>query len=268
MAGQLQVFAGFESSSEDKCIDGCRWTQIQSGARIVWNEDGKPMRLIAPRSKRPVGKYNSRKAGRFLAHESRGHGLVGGEKLGLMICEIDPHVDDVRSQHLRFDLIIDGTLHEYYPDMVRLMHDGTVEVVEVKKDDLWKRDRDYRMKIEAARALCRELGMRFTVWTHRLMVPIDRVRENIVRIQMDRRARVDDAQIILATAHLRSRGGEATMGDLKDVLDVGCRFTAEAAVRAMMCRGHLVIALDQRHDDDAQVALFERCRAPLLEHAA
>jgi hypothetical protein len=54
------------------------WQDLRIGARIVWTPDGKPIRDIAPRSKTPVGKYNSRKAGRFLAHRSRGHGFVGG----------------------------------------------------------------------------------------------------------------------------------------------------------------------------------------------
>ncbi|MBL7372868.1 hypothetical protein INQ23_26505, partial [Escherichia coli] len=91
---------------------------LQRSVRIAWTPNGDPVRQIAPRSRLSVGRYNSRKAGRMLPHQSRGHGRIGGEKLALMTCEIDPGILDFRSQHIRFDLLSGGAARSYFPDIV------------------------------------------------------------------------------------------------------------------------------------------------------
>ena len=195
---RLELFGGIRA---DQWSDAPRaeasWGDLTGGSRVVWTANGEPVRQILPRSRLPVGRYNSRKAGRMLHHQSRGHGKVGGEKLALMICEIDPAVVDYRSQHVRFDLVLNGKSHAYFPDVLKLRHDGTVVVVEVKKDGKWQSDPEYRMKIDAVADVCAELGWGFEVWTDSVMAATTRVRENIAQIQMQRFVAIDDVKMNL-----------------------------------------------------------------------
>ncbi len=67
----------------------------------------------------------------MLPHQSRGHGRIGGEKLALVTCEIDPGILDFRSQHIRFDLAVRRCGPQLLPRHRRpLTRDGDILVVE------------------------------------------------------------------------------------------------------------------------------------------
>ena len=256
---QLRIFGLADDDDQDPIgedFNGLRWAQIESGARVVWSADDAPMRALAPRSRRRVGKYNSIKAGRLLAHESRGSGYVGGEKFALMLCEIMPDVVDMRTQHLRFDLLIGGALHTYVPDIVRLMDDGSLEVVEVKKDDLWKTDEFYAEKIRLTAAVCAEVAVGFAVWTEKQMARTLRIKENVVAIQAARTVEYDEVDRLLLVRALKSHGGSATVGQLKAALPVHPRHIAEAIIRGMMCRRVLILSLNEHLGDETTATLF------------
>lgn len=237
-------------------MEGLAWAQIESGARIVWSHDDQPMRALAPRSKRRIGRYNSIKAGRLLAHESRGSGYVGGEKLALMLCEIDPDVADLRTQHLRFDLLIDGSAHSYVPDIVRLMADGTIQVIEVKKDGSWQRDAFYAEKIRCVREVCAQVGVPFAVWTEKMVAPNLTTKRNIVTTQEARTVEYDDVHQLLVVRALKAGGGAAPLGALKAVLADHGPHTAEAMIRGMMCRRVLMLPLCASINDDTLVTIY------------
>lgn len=265
---RLQLYSSLEAAKQEERIDNleAHWCDLSQGTRIVWTADGQPVRHIAPRSRLPVGRYNSRKAGRSLHHQSRGHGWVGGEKLALMICEINPAVVDFRSQHIRFDLTIDGKPRAYFPDIVALMHDGTIAVVEVKKDDRWQSDPDYRFKIDVVRAICADLGWRFEVWTQASMAPSARVRENIAQIQMQRFISIDALQGLLIEQAFAEAEGELRIGRISEVL--GGIAGASDIARGLMCHGMLALPLDERLCDATVATKFTRCASPRLDHAA
>ena len=196
----------------------------------------------------------------MLAHESRGHGHTGGEKLAIMKNEIDPEIDDIRTQHIRFDLVIDGITRRHFPDILKLRHDGVISVEEVKNDSRWKSDEGYRRVVEIAGDICREIGWTYDISTKADIAPSPRVRDNILQIQAERYIMVGGAEIVAVLTALRSANGHATMGDLKAVL--GGRPGVQAIVKGMMCRGYLRIPLDGRLEDRTAISLFERCRAP------
>lgn len=211
---RIKMFSGLEISGSDKPLNKePSWGDLQAGARIVYTADGKPVRPIAPRSRLPVGRYNSRKAGRALHHQSRGEGHVGGEKLALMINEIDPAVVDFRSQHIRFDLLLGGAMRSYFPDIVSLMHDGTIKVIEVKQDTRALADSDYGAKIEAVRSVCSDLGWLFEIWTARDMAPCSRTRDNIRQIQMERFVCIDPTQKLMVFRAFQASSGHLSVGE-------------------------------------------------------
>jgi hypothetical protein len=232
------------------------WGLNSGVCEIIWSPDGNPIREIAPRSYRPVGRYNSRKAGRMLHHESRGHGRVGGEKLALMLCEIDPDVHDFRAQHIQFRFPLRGRLSRYTPDIVRVMADNRLEIIEVKSDDRWRRNEEYAEKIALVSAICDQVGFSFAVWPERSIAPTPRVRVNIVQIQMERYAAIEESHVLLVRAALYERGGTATVGQLGQVL--GGWPGAEAFVRAMMCRGVLRLPLDEAINADTVATMIAR----------
>lgn len=261
----LRLFSGIELAGSAERIDKePRWADLQRSVRVVWTPNGDPVRQIAPRSRLPVGRYNSRKAGRMLPHQSRGHGPVGGEKLALMRCEVDPAVIDFRSQHIRFDLLAGGT-RSYFPDIVTLLHDGTVLVVEVKKNARWRSDPDYRDKIDTVRDVCADLGWAFEVWTDADIAPTARVRDNIVQVQMQRFIGIDDVQVLLVIRAMQANRGRLTIGQIKQVL--GGMPGAGDLVRGLMCRGVLQLPLAENIGDATVATLVTPAISPILEHA-
>lgn len=270
LGNMLTIFQGVDSdvgADAEAQIDMLPgWDHVDGGIRVVWSPDGRPMRELHPRSRRPIGRYNSRKAGRELAHESRAspNGKVGGEKLALMLCEIDPNTIDMRTQHITFELHMYGSLVAYTPDIVRLMADGSIGIVEAKADDRWKLDTEYRAKIELVAELCANIGVGFAVWTNRMMAPTERVRDNVIQIQMERYAGVETAHELLVHRELSLGGGTASFGDLRRVLGGGP--SAGSFIRAMMCRGLLRLPLADRITDATTVTLVGNRQA--LEIAA
>jgi hypothetical protein len=260
----LTIFAGVEPGSETQIEMIPSWDRLDGGIRVVWSRDGRPMRELPPRSRRPIGRYNSRKAGRALAHESRGssNGKVGGEKLALMHCEIDPMTANMRTQHIKFELHIGGSFVSYTPDIIRLMIDGSIGIVEAKADDRWKLDTKYRRKIELVEELCEEMGLGFAVWTNRMMAPTELVRDNVVQIQMERYADVESAHELLVRRALSKQGGTASFGDLRQVL--GRDPSAGAFIRAMMCRGMLRLPLHERIVDETVVTMVDATRSLVI----
>lgn len=236
---------GFDSgTSPFEDSDEACWHELRIGARIVWTPDGRPIRDVAPRSKTPVGKYNSRKAGRFLAHRSRGHGFVGGEKLAIMRHEIDPRVSDLRTYHIRFDLVVGGRARSYVPPLLVSTVDGAIEVQHVAGRPLRE---DERSMMTAVANVCSEIGWRFALLKDHDVAPTDRVRDNIIAIQAERYANVQTSDLIAVVTSLHEAGGAAALGRL--VACIGEHRPSRPIIKALMCHGHLTLPLDQRIDD-------------------
>lgn len=264
---RLELYRDIDlASAADRLDKNPCWADLQGGVRIVWTANGDPVRQILPRSRLPVGRYNSRKAGRMLHHQSRGHGYVGGEKLALMRCEINPAVADFRSQHIRFDLLVGGAAHTYFPHIIALFHDGTIIVVEVKKDGRWQSDPVYRAKIEAVREICSDLGWRFEIWTQKTMAPTSHDRDNIAQIQMQRFVRIDEVQTLLVARAFQRNDGRIPVSEIKRT--IGGMPGAGDLVRGLMCRGCLELPLGEVIQDSTIATAFNRCVSPRLEHSA
>lgn len=138
--------------------DALSWENLSATATLVLTKDGAPIRsIITGRRHITTGCYASRKAGRGLPYESM------AERALFMQSEVDPDVVDYRAQPFRFEFVIDGQKRSYIVDCVRLMGDGTIEVVEVKHDARSLQDPDYIAKLQAVRLICERVGWRFRV---------------------------------------------------------------------------------------------------------
>lgn len=198
-------------------------------ATVVLTPDGAPIRsVLTGRRVMVTGFYSSHKAGRALPYEGM------NELAFLKHCEVDTKVVDFRSQPLRFEFCLDGAKRIYIADCVRLLDDGTIEVVEVKSSLRRLLAPDYAQKLDAVRSACDKLNWRFrAVHRHHLFEP-PHVFANVEQIQSRRTVWFDPVDAHRAIELIEECAGETTLGRLASALGDGPRGLAIA--QAMMVR--------------------------------
>ncbi|MET4218716.1 hypothetical protein ABIB00_003934 [Bradyrhizobium sp. LB14.3] len=123
---------------------------MQSGPRIVESEDGGPLRLIINgRHIKPTGRYPAFKAdGASLPYEAE-------HEVGLMeISDADKAVISILAQPHRVEIPVPWQNRPliYFPDLRRDLADGTVEIIETKReDDRRAKDPHYQFKLDVVR---------------------------------------------------------------------------------------------------------------------
>jgi hypothetical protein len=209
-----------------------RWQPIGTLGQIVVTPDEQPIRTIITGRRRLVtGSYASRKAGRAFPFECM------NEQAFFMHSEVDTDVVDYRAQPFRFELVIDGKKRVYIADCVRLLSNGSVEVIEVKSDRRALRDPDYALKLERVGQICDALDWSFRiVLAEELFSPKVR-HENVVEVQSQRTVSYGASDVYTALDALRRAGGMMALGKLAEAL--GGRQRGTAVAHAMMV-GRLV----------------------------
>lgn len=215
-------------------------------ATLVMTPDGSPIRsVLTGRRVMVTGFYVSRKAGRALPYE-------GMNELALLKhCEVDTQVIDYRSQPFRFEFVINGVKRIYIADCVRLLDDGTVEVVEVKGDLKQLFAPEYAEKLEAVRSTCDALGWRFRVISRRQLFEPHVVYANVDLIQSRRMVHFDEAQAYRAVELIEGEGGTTTLARLSDAL--GGDPQGPAIAQAMMVRRLITIDLSKLVTSESRV---------------
>ncbi len=216
-------------------------------ATVVMTPDGSPIRsVLTGRRVMVTGFYISRKAGRALPYE-------GMNELALLKrSEVDTNVVDYRSQPFRFEFVINGAKRIYIADCVRLLDDGTVEVVEVKGRLQQLSSPEYAEKLAAVRDVCESLGWRFRVLGRQQLFEPHIVYANIDLIQSRRMVQFDQVHAYQAMELLEQAAGETTLGDLSDVL--GGEPRGLAIAQAMMVRRLITIDLNGLLTAESRVA--------------
>lgn len=190
--------------------DALSWESLSATATLVLTKDGAPIRsIITGRRHITTGSYASRKAGRGLPYESM------AERALFMQSEVDPDVVDYRAQPFRFEFAIDGQKRSYIVDCVRLLSDGTIEVVEVKHDARSLRDPDYVAKLQAVRLICERVGWRFRVVLQKAL-RTSRAFDDIVDIQSWRFTSFGQADVFCVATAIDQ--GVTSLGDLAEAL--------------------------------------------------
>ena len=234
-------------SDLSKPADPLSWEAINAVGRVVFAHDGRPIRTIVTGRRRIVtGFYVSRKAGRRQPHEGM------NEQAFYMHCEVDTDVIDYRAQPFRFEFVLDGAKRIYIADCVRLLHDGKIEVVEVKNDRRALKDFDYASKLEVVREICGQLGWSFRVVTRDQMLRPAVRHANIVEVQSRRLVTFEASHTYVASEVIDRHGGAAPLGAIAEKL--GDRRLGAAMVKAMMVRRLVCIDLSRAIDADSCVS--------------
>lgn len=227
---------------------------VMPSATIVMTPDGSPIRsVITGRRVMVTGFYSSRKAGRALPYEGM------NEQALLKRCEVETAVVDYRSQPFRFELVIEGAKRIYIADCVRLLGDGSVEVLEVKGRLKQLPPPDYVEKLSVVREVCDRLGWQFRILSHRHLYEPEVVYANIDLIQSRRTVRFDQIQAYRALELIERAGGEAPLGQVGDAAAAGPQGLAMA--QAMMVRRLISIDLTRPLSADSKVTAVPRSPA-------
>lgn len=149
------------------------------------------------------------------------------------------------SESVRFEFVRESRKEIYTIDVELIGPDGSITLVEVKRDKDDLKDPAYRAKLAAVREICEENGIRFKVifrhdiWTslvHRRNVTLFASRQ-FVAIRPEHRRRLEE--------HAQAVGADATYGSLAAALEPDCPRMGEAVLQALTVRRRVEIDLTQ-----------------------
>ncbi|QDH74233.1 TnsA endonuclease N-terminal domain-containing protein [Brevundimonas sp. M20] len=230
------------------------WEGLSATATLVATKDGSPIRsIITGRRRVTTGSYASRKAGRGLPYESM------GERALFMQSEVDTDVVDYRAQPFRFEFVVGGQKRVYIVDCVRLLSDGSIEIVEVKHDAHGLRDPDYAAKLQAVKLICERVGWRFRVVLQKAL-RASQAFDDIIDIQSWRFTKFSKGDVYWVASTL---GSDAlALGELAGVLGTlipssGAqgRALAAAKLKAMVVKRIVRFDLSKPLSSQTKVAL-------------
>ncbi|QYF87280.1 TnsA endonuclease N-terminal domain-containing protein [Brevundimonas sp. PAMC22021] len=235
-----------------KDVEPLSWESLSASATLVATPCGTPIRtIVTGRRFITTGVYASRKAGRPQPYESM------NERAFFMHCEVDTEVLDYRAQPFRLEFAQEGRRRTYIVDCVRLMADGSIEVVEVKSDPRALHDHDYAEKLHAIRTICEQVGWRFRLVFKMALLEPAAVHQNVLDVQSWRMTEYTSADVFRIVEAFR-RTGRAVLGDL--VEHFASRALAFAKLKAMMVGRIVRIDLTQPIGNATPVALVSDSR--------
>jgi hypothetical protein len=188
----------------------------------------------------------SRKTGLQQVVEGRGHrDLTMWNEVNPRALDFQAHPFLIRGQML-------GKRFDYYPDHIRLMRDGTIELIEVKRTSADLNKPGYREKLAAVAEIARRGG-----WTFRIMYHADitgpRWRmPNVESVYSRRFMLVSRAEQDAITAFVL-RGVDATWGDLRQRVAPGDLRRGAAVLENAIALGRIDVNLDERITDSTVV---------------
>lgn len=228
---------------------------------VIRGEPGNaPVREVHRRgSRKPIGRYPSRKIRRSLTWES-----VHEREL-MWLSEADPAVVAYYDQphEVTFDLPGMARSLVYYPDMLRVFAGGRREVIEVKRTQAeidTEKDPAYARKIELAEMAYRAAGYEFRVMTAEDDIRIEPILSNAKAIQRCRFIETDTIDRLRFHEHMKAAGGATTLGAaIEAVSPKHDRFdpVASAKVYALVVQREAWIDIRKRIDFESEVTLVD-----------
>lgn len=221
----------------------------KADVRIVRAADGGALRTFNGGLAHENGWLASKKAGRLLHYE----GIA--QRDFLVRAEVEPGVANMASEAVRFEFVGPNGKEIYTADVELMAPDGTITIVEIKRDRRDLSDPAYRDKLARVKQICDEQGMRFRVifkdqiWlsiVHRRNVTLFANRA-FTSIRPEHRHRFGK--------HRSKTGSLTTFGALADAIEPGNRRYGEAIVQALTVGRKVEIDLTRPLFDATQVTM-------------
>jgi hypothetical protein len=221
----------------------------QSSVQIVRAKNGGALRTFHGGLAHENGWFNSAKARRLLHFE----GVA--QRDFLMRAEVEPGVANMASEAVRFEFVGPNGKEIYTADVELIAPNGTITIVEIKRDRRDLSDPAYRDKLARVKQICYEQGMRFRVifkdqiWlsiVHRRNVTLFASRA-FTSIRPEHRLRLEK--------HRSDSGGVSTFGELVDVIEPDNQRYGEAIVQALTVARQVKIDLTKPLFDATEITI-------------
>ena len=221
----------------------------QADVRIVRASNGGALRTFNGGLAHENGWFNSAKARRLLHFE----GVA--QRDFLVRAEVEFGVLHMASEAVRFEFVGPNGTEIYTADVELIAPDGTVTIVEIKRDRRDLSDPAYRDKLARVKQICDEQGMRFRVifkdqiWlniVHRRNVTLFASRA-FTTIRPEHRHRLEK--------HRSESGGVSTFGALAGAIEPENRRYGEAIVQALTVARQVKIDLTKPLFDATEITI-------------
>ena len=218
------------------------------GKIIVLKHGGHQRPVIHRGSKHSRFRFLACKTGTTQLTEGKGEALLAATN------EVDADVVDYQCHPFEILIMRNGRLERYRPDCVRQFRDGTIELIEVKRDDGDLDDPEYREKLATVADLARICGWRFRVMHYAEIAGASLHSHS--RALTPRILNVDalfGSRSMELTSHENriagravSSGGAVEWGHLRDRLSASDPLRGDAAIERLLAGGLLWTDLDLR----------------------
>lgn len=220
-----------------------RWSGLGEASRlaqIVVLEHGGHAHPVIHRGQQHLrSRMGSRKTGLQQVVEGRGHRDL------TMYNEAYPHVLDYQAHPFLVRGQVKGRKFDYYPDHIRLMRDGTIELIEVKRSPADLADPVYRETLGAVAEVARRGGWRFRILYHRNITGPRWRMPNVEAIYARRFLIVSRSEQDAITAFVL-RGLPASWRELRERVAPGDPRRGNAVLENAIALGRIDVDLDRR----------------------
>lgn len=221
----------------------------KADVRIVRAADGGALRTFNGGLAHENGWLASKKAGRLLHYE----GIA--QRDFLVRAEVEPGVANMASEAVRFEFVGPNGKEIYTADVELMAPDGTITIVEIKRDRRDLSDPAYRDKLARVKQICDEQGMRFRViFKDQIWLSIVH-RRNVTLFASRAFTTIRHEHLHRFEKHRSKSDGFTTFGDLADTIEPSNRRYAEAVVQALTVARKVEIDLTRPLFDATQVTM-------------
>lgn len=220
-----------------------RWRgleEVSRMAQIIVLDHGGHARPVINRGQQHLrSRMSSRKTGIQQIVEGRGHRDL------TMWNEVNPQVLDFQAHPFLIRGQIGDEPFDYYPDHIRLMRNGRVELIEVKRTPADLSEPSYRRKLGAVAEIVRRGGWDFRILYHAAITgPRWRMR-NVEALYARRYLLLDREEQDVVNAFVMN-GDPMTWLALRDILAPDNPRRGNAVIENAIALGRIDVDLDQR----------------------
>lgn len=207
---------------------------------------GRDRPIITRGGKHLRSRLGSRKTGLQQVTEGRAHRDLA------MYDEVNPRVVDYQAHPFKIQFVSKGTRQVYYPDHVRLMDDGLIELIEVKRTPADLHDADYCAKLGEVAEIARRIGWRFAVLYHEDIKGTSWRMRNVEAIYMHRFARLErNEQFAISQFVMDDR--PRTWAELRQQVTPTCQRRGDAVLQCCIALRRIAVDLDDEITDETIV---------------
>lgn len=227
-----------------------RWNGLDDASRlaqiVVLQHGGHDRPIVTRGGKHLRSRMGSRKTGTQQLVEGRGHRDL------TMLNEVDPEVLDYEAHPFEMRFQVNGAFEIYYPDHIRLMRDGTVELIEVKRTPADLDKPGYKEKLGVVAEIARRGGWKFRVLYHAEITGPTHRMKNVQAIYGRRFMKTTRTEQNAITAFVAANA-TATWADLRDMVCPGDPLRGDAVLENAIALSRIGIDLDERVVDTTVV---------------